>query len=374
MNLLIPRVLNAHTKSAESEILRKSRFNSYLSLVLTSIFAITFGLIFADTADVHAAPTMQETPGAPLLVSPPTGITATGASSPPLGLPTLRWERTPGANQYTIEISASAGFADPAIEAVTYATSYTPIFALPDGEYFWRVKARAAFVWGPYSEIRSFVKDWSDNGTIVPLLNSPENNGERIAFNNDDFSWTHVAGAGSYLLEIATDETFSTSEYTATSIRNQHAPTKRLENNVYHWRVTPIDHQGNFGQPSETWSFKFFWNVAPKLLGPETDIDAPFLPKFEWTAVEGAKEYRMDLATDKEFSSIVDTCVCFNTDFIPTENLENDNEYYWRVKAVDQEGSSSPWRRDTPFSHAVELPTSASNTTPQWDRAINTLL
>ena len=322
MNLPYPRVQNARTKNTARRTFRPSHpFLSLQSAVVLSL-AIISSLIFVDTSATLAAPTAQEIPSAPILVSPVTGITATGASAPPLGLPTLRWEQTPGATQYTVEVSTSAGFADPVIAAETYATSYTPTIALPDGEYFWRVKARRTFEWGPYSEIRTFVKEWSNGGKIVPLLNSPENNSERIAFNNDDFSWTPVAGAASYQLEIATDDSFSTPEYTAQSIRNQHTPTKRLENNVFFWRVTPIDRQGNFGHPSETRSFKFFWNVAPKLLGPETDIDAPFLPKFEWTAVEGAKEYRMDLATDEEFSSIVGTCTCYNTDFIPTENLE----------------------------------------------------
>ena len=348
MNLSFPLLQNTHNQSRAIILPCKSNFVFHTSLLIAIAFAIISSLAYTNRASASAS-RAEGTPGAPILISPATGITSTGATSPPLGLPTLRWEKTPGAKQYTIEVSASAGFAEPVIATVTHATSYTPIIALPDGEYYWRVKARETLEWGPYSEIRSFVKDWSDNGNIVPLLLSPEANSERIAFNNKDFSWTPVAGAGSYLLEIATDETFSTPEYTGVTVRNQHTPTERLENNVYYWRVTPIDHQGNFGRPSEIRSFKFFWNVAPKLLGPETGLETPFLPKFEWTAVEGAKEYRMDLATDKEFSSIIGTCVCYNTDFIPTQNLENDNEYYWRVKAVDQQGVSSPWSETRRF-------------------------
>lgn len=43
----------------------------------------------------------------------------------------------------------------------------------------------------------------------------------------------------------------STIEYSATSTKAHHTPTKRLKSNTYYWRVTPIDRKNNTGQPSE---------------------------------------------------------------------------------------------------------------------------
>jgi hypothetical protein len=279
---------------------------------------------------------------APALVAPAHGAATTGVTDPPVGVPALVWDAVAGATKYSVQVSTSAGFASPVVDATTTGLSYTPLIVLKDGEYFWRVRAYANKEWGPFSNAYTFHKDWSDNGVLVPLLTSPPDGAERTAFAPDDFSWLPVAGAATYLLEIGSDASFSTVLYSAQTITPHHMPAQRLATNTYYWRVTPLDARGNAGRPSNVNRFLFRWNTAPELLTPDDGIQTPFVPTFTWTAVEGAKIYRLEVDTEEDFSS-PSLYTSKNTAFVWERNLSNDAEYFWRVQAVDEAGNSSEW-------------------------------
>ncbi len=64
----------------------------------------------------------------------------------------------------------------------------------------------------------------------------------------------------------------------------------------------------------------------------------------EWDPVAGAQSYRIDVATDEDFHHMVEgfnnEAVIKNPDTI-IDGLSADQEYYWRVRAVDSEGGQS---------------------------------
>lgn len=280
--------------------------------------------------------------GAPILRAPATGAKTTGLNYPPLGVPKLEWEPVAAAQKYKLEISVSAGFATILMSMDTFGTTFTPLKSLADGEYFWRVRAYDGKNLGPSSEVRSFTKDWSDSGALVVQLVSPPEGAQRSAFTNDDFIWAPMAGAAYYRFEISTDPSFSNVVYTAKSIKAQHTPLKRLASSQYYWRVTPVDNQDNFGAPSAVRTFSFGWNSAPQLLTPATDVDLAFVPDFAWTAVEAAIKYQLQVSTQPDFGRF-NSYETTNTAYTPERALSNDQDYYWRVKAVDAADVSSPW-------------------------------
>jgi len=282
---------------------------------------------------------------APLLIGPIDGAVTTGQSNPPVGMPKLAWSPVVGADRYNVELSSSVGFADKIKDAssITYGTTFTPMVTLADGTYYWRVQAGVGNNdWGEYSEVRSFTKDWGNGGTLIPQLISPENGSERAAFTHDDFAWQGLAGAAQYRLEISTSLNFSNFMYTANTIQPRHTPTERLPNNLYYWRVIPIDASGNFGTPSVAWTFNFNWKYAPELLTPSDNVDLSFLPRFSWTAVESAEKYELQISTQPDFGSAT-SYQTYNTEYTPEEALGNDQDYYWRVKGIDKNGYGTPW-------------------------------
>ncbi len=51
------------------------------------------------------------------------------------------------------------------------------------------------------------------------------------------------------------------------------------------------------------------------------------MPRFQWQAVEGAKNYQLQVGTDSDFNPTT-TYNTSNTDFTPPDNLSNDKDYY----------------------------------------------
>ena len=317
-------------------------------LPLLLILALILPGLLVAAAPAREGPVAEAAPLAdpPVLVSPLDGATTTGAndSYPPLGIPTLTWEAVPGAARYHVQLSASAGFATLLIDQDTYALAYSPSTALADGTYYWRVKAQVGTTWGAYSGAWFFEKNWSAGGSIVPALISPPEDAVRASFAADDFSWTPVPGAATYRFEISPDDTFSTITYDEITVKPHHTPTVRLANNTYYWRVTPVDRRGNLGAASEVRSFHFLWELAPALLTPEdNDVNVQFLPRFSWTAVEAARDYRLEISTQPDFSTSLTAYATDQTDYTPTLNLANDQDYYWRVRATDYNSINGPW-------------------------------
>lgn len=318
---------------------RQPFYNILTGLVLLSLLLQPISL-FAKPSMTVLTEDLALDP--PTLSAPATNTTTTGADYPPLGVPKLEWEPVKKAEKYGVEVSTSAGFAALVINATSYGLSYTPQVALADGEYFWRVRANDGTNWGPYSETHSFIKDWSNDGNIVVELISPPEAAQRIAFTNDDFTWAPMAGAAMYKFEISSDPSFSNIVYTENTIKAQHTPIKRLPNNLYYWRVTPIDNRDHFGAPSAIRSFYFNWNIAPQLLSPDDNMDLSFVPRFAWTAVEAARKYELQIGTQQDFG-VANIYQTTNTEYTPEKALSNDQDYYWRVKAIDNENVSSPW-------------------------------
>ena len=309
--------------------------------------------------------------GIPTLSAPASEYIGTALTDPPTGVPTLRWDPVPGATRYKVQVSAAQGFADFLVDQITYATSFTPKTALADGTYYWRVQAEEDRLWGFFSETWSFTKDWNAAATLKPALVEPAADAPLAAFSDTVFRWEPVPGAAYYRFEISSSPSFNDTSgacfYKADTLIPQHTPTKILENTTCYWRVTPRDNKDNAGVSSDTRSFTFAWNRVPTLLTPAPDVHLRFLPRFSWTAVEGAKEYVLDISTQEDFSSISLSVVTPNTEYTPEKNLGNNRDFFWRVKAINPRGVTGPqgetrqfileWNQPptplTPASHSI---------------------
>ncbi|MEO0091620.1 MAG: choice-of-anchor J domain-containing protein [candidate division WOR-3 bacterium] len=66
-------------------------------------------------------------------------------------------------------------------------------------------------------------------------------------------------------------------------------------------------------------------------------------PYFNWTDVESAGSYRIQVAVDIEFQNcVIDTITNFSEWQVPDDNPLSDSLYYWRVR-VESPGPSDPW-------------------------------
>ena len=290
-------------------------------------------------------------PPPPTLLQPSEGQVTTAANYPPTGTPTFVWSPVSGADRYQIQVCPSAECATTVVSQETYSTRFAPFRALADGDWYWRVRAHNADGWGAYSTSRRFTKSWLAEGALAPTLLVPGPDETVEFFEYPIFSWSPVVGAAYYRFTIATDSFCNSpiSGYPKNAMINTYTPMSRIARGHYYWQVTPVDHQGHWGNSSECRHFSMDYQQVPTPLSPDDDSHHTFTPDFRWTAVKGAKDYHLQISTNPDFTTLVANIYTYNTRYTPVSNLENDREYYWRVSARDTTSTEGPWSQARSF-------------------------
>ena len=251
---------------------------------------------------------------APALQAPAHGAVVSHPTSPLV----LRWAAVPHAAKYLVTIAS-----DPLLGSAvggqqnveTSGTVYAPrALLLPPGTYYWGVTPMDAQDHrGQPSPVQSFTWTW-------PTVTTPAVSdlmAETEVF-DPFFSWTSVAGAAKYELEVNPTADFSPGSKvccTGTIIGSSHSPTSMLRDNTYYWRVRALDAFGNAGQWNLGSSFtKTFDKVPPvtapsiknlrmrdNLSDPGADVDGGTagyqteVPILTWSPVPGASSYEVDV-------------------------------------------------------------------------------
>lgn len=294
-----------------------------------------------------AAPAVRaQIPEPPVLLTPTDGATTTAQSYsyPPTGTPTLVWQACPGAERYTVQICTTPTCSTYTVRQETYNTRFAYTKALEDGVWYWQVRCYVGGEWSNYSASYQFTKSWLDDGALVTTLLQPTDTTVEF-FEGEIFSWTPVIGAAYYRFQIYSQaDCQGTAAYSKSTITARHTPASRRDRGDYWWRVTPADNQGHLGTPSECRHFFMDYTQRPTLLTPADESIHILTPDFHWTAVKGAKRYRIQVSTVPDFSGgfVVDSYTRA-TRLTPDDALENDKDYYWRVAAIDTEGNLGPW-------------------------------
>ncbi len=304
---------------------------------------------------LRAAVPVKAAPVAPTLTSPLDGSTTTYENYTPTGTPTLEWEAVPGAIMYNIQICPSYGCSNPTISEYTYATRYTCPVALTDGWWYWHVQAFDSSGWGPYSSVWSFQKSWMNFGALPVVLTEPAAGATVEFFEHPYFSWSPIPGTARYLLQIYYDSSCSVIRDQYDTIKPTYTPANRLPRGNYYWRVVPVDYRTHYGTPSECRGFYMDYQQVPGLLTPADETDQLFTPEFRWLAVKGAYYYNLQYSTDPLFQSNVTNVVTNNPHYTPESTLPNDQDYYWRVAAVDTTNTAGPWSETRHFVMAWHL-------------------
>ena len=288
------------------------------------------------------------------------GVAAPRAAGPPNGaafpeLPPFSWSGVRGADHYEFQIAADRSFSSslPGYQRSRFDTANTRATltsAVPNGRYWWRVRAatKTGQVSG-WSNPRSVRKAW----TSAPQLRGPVK-GARISFPSTPLtlSWSAVPRAASYLVSLATDEDLASLvgdkaiETSGTSFAPSLTPSGGTRGKTYYWAVTPLDAQGNRGVQSRLGSF--VWDWPSQTVAKLTDLRAEpetFDPQFSWNPVAGAARYELEVSSSRDFAPGSKVCcskAVTGTSHSPTSPLP-DNTYYWRVRAVDVQGNVGVW-------------------------------
>ena len=263
--------------------------------------------------------------------------------------PSFSWDLVEGAGAYDFQVSKSPDFGSSDlvinINGMTQ-NAYTPVIALEEREYWWRVRAR---------RYGGFTSDWSTVGNFV--LNLPNVTGltpddpfEQNVFEYPPtLCWDHmiaydagipVLTAWRYKVEVSKDPGFSSIFDSATTEQNCWTPTKGYDDGKYYWHVAMIDGNSHLSAYGNTAVFTKQYPITT-LISPIGSVEST--PTFIWTPVDGSKSYTLQVSQNPGFTPLYDNVETINTQYTPLKLYDMDHIYYWRVAIRDYEGKYGPY-------------------------------
>ena len=249
------------------------------------------------------------------------------------GRPTLKWNAVSGAAKYEVYRSYSENGTYTKYSTTT-GTSYTNISYIENGNtYYYKVRALdAKGTAGAWSSVVSV--------TYKQTLPAPTVTGGKDSQGRPTLKWNAVSGAAKYEVYRARSKDGDYIKYstvTGTSYTN----TSYIENgNTYYYKVRALDANGRAGAWSSIVSVTYKQTLpAPTVTGGN---DSQGRPTLTWKAVTGAAKYEVYRARSRSGEYIKYSTVT-GTSYTNTSYIEDGNTYYYKVRALDANGTAGAW-------------------------------
>ena len=264
-----------------------------------------------------------------------------GLGDSPLNTTThvLSWSPVTGATTYQVQVDDSSSFSSPLFTATTVNTRVVPTKSLPSGDLFWRVRSASGSTTSAWSTADLTQVEISAPETLSPIA------GEVLAQPQDPplLQWSAVQGATSYTVQVDGDaDMIGAKTYTTKS--TSLVDPDPLAAGDWYWTVTASKGSDLNSLPSAVEHFVVDGLAAPQITYPEDDITHQIEDVvLDWTPVPGAKTYDLQVALDSDFNNVaLNVTGIQSTRYSPPTTLNND-QFWWRVRAVDPAGQQSAW-------------------------------
>ena len=253
------------------------------------------------------------------------------------GRPTLKWKAVSGAAKYEVYRARSRSGEYIKYSTVT-GTSYTNTSYIEDGNtYYYKVRALDANgTAGAWSSIVSV--------TYKQTLPAPTVTGGNDSQGRPTLTWNAVTGAAKYEVYRArsrSGEYIKYSTVTGTSYTN----TSYIEDgNTYYYKVRALKSDGTAGAWSSIVSVTYRAASTGTLSAPTVTggNDSQGRPTLTWKAVTGAAKYEVYRARSRSGEYIKYSTVT-GTSYTNTSYIEDGNTYYYKVRALDANGTAGAW-------------------------------
>ena len=249
------------------------------------------------------------------------------------GRPTLKWNAVSGAAKYEVYRARSMNGDYIKYSTVT-GTSYTNTSYIENGNtYYYKVRALDANgTAGAWSSVVSV--------TYKQTLSAPTVTGGNDAQGRPTLTWKAVTGAAKYEVYRARSKDGDYIKYSTTT-GTSYTNTSYIENgNTYYYKVRALDANGTAGAWSSVVSVTYKQTLsAPTVTGGN---DSQGRPTLKWNAVSGAAKYEVYRARSMNGDYIKYSTVT-GTSYTNTSYIENGNTYYYKVRALDANGTAGAW-------------------------------
>ena len=203
--------------------------------------------------------------------------------------------------------------------------------------------------WTQY-ESRTSTADYKASSTQLP---APAVTGGKDSQGRPTLKWNAVSGAAKYEVYRARSmngDYIKYSTVTGTSYTN----TSYIENgNTYYYKVRALDANGTAGAWSSVVSVTYKQTLpAPTVTGGN---DSQGRPTLKWNAVSGAAKYEVYRARSKD-GDYTKYSTTTGTSYTNTGYIENGNTYYYKVRALDANGTAGAWSSVVSVTYKQTLP------------------
>ena len=203
--------------------------------------------------------------------------------------------------------------------------------------------------WTQYQS-RTSATDYKASSAQLP---APTVTGGNDAQGRPTLKWNAVSGAAKYEVYRARSmngDYIKYSTVTGTSYTN----TSYIENgNTYYYKVRALDANGTAGAWSSVVSVTYKQILpAPTVTGGN---DAQGRPTLTWKAVSGAAKYEVYRALSKDGTYTKYSTVT-GTAYTNTSYIEDGNTYYYKVRALDANGTAGAWSSVVSVTYKQILP------------------
>ncbi len=267
---------------------------------------------------------------------------------------TLKVRKTADASRYQWQVSTLASFLTFFTNDSTADTTYAGQFTGGQTLYL-RVRGMNDLGASAYSAIDTFTIMTPPARTTLLL---PANSAINVVSDSLVFVWRPVPGAASYNLQVSTVSTTSTYNGitdTTYMVRN----LAKLTN--YTWKVEAIN-AGGTSYYTGTFGFTTIIAAPPApapVLPAASATGVSRNPSFKWNPALSANKYRLQVALDNGFTTILlDTVRFEDTTLTAANQLLSNGDFYWRVYAgnIGGYGTASVTRIFTTGTTSVEEP------------------
>ena len=253
------------------------------------------------------------------------------------GRPTLKWNAVTGAAKYEVYRARSKD-GDYIKYSTQTSTGYTNSAYLTSGStYYYKVRAlKSDGTAGAWSSIVSV--------TYKQTLSAPTVTGGNDSQGRPTLKWKAVSGAAKYEVYRARSKDGDYIKYSTTT-GTSYTNTSYIENgNTYYYKVRALKSDGTAGAWSSIVSVTYRAASTGTLSAPAVTggNDAQGRPTLTWKAVTGAAKYEVCRARSLNGDYIKYSTVT-GTSYTNISYIENGNTYYYKVRALDANGTAGAW-------------------------------
>jgi hypothetical protein len=170
---------------------------------------------------------------------------------------------------------------------------------------------------------------------------------------NPELTWTPVARAAKYRVQVASTAAFTTALWTADVFTPSATPTADLPLGNLYWRVATYDGGGTLGAYSSPEAFTKVQAPAPALSGPADGAQLTYPgapPVLSWSPVAGMKQYRVELDDEPTFTGATAYTTAGTSLALPSA-IPSNVDRYWRVQGTSSGGVTTAWSDATDLRH-----------------------